>query len=154
MMDKHLTVLGALFLGLGAMSLIGLIVVLMIFGLASTLIGATAVEQGEAPAFVAAIPGIFGLLIATLISVGTIPNLFAGYGLIKRRPWRRWWHSWLESSVFQPSQWVRESGCMPSGSSCRMIQKLAWLASSEGFFWLFRDAIVQKLTKQKLADSS
>lgn len=43
---------------------------------------------------------------------------------------------------------------MPSGSSCRMIQKLAWLASSEGFFWLFRDEIVQKLTKQKLADSS
>ncbi|HUV14478.1 MAG TPA: hypothetical protein VMY18_12605 [Acidobacteriota bacterium] len=89
MMDKHLTVLGALFLGLGAMGLIGLIIVLMIFGLASTLIGATAVEQGEAPAFVAAIPGIFGLLIATLISVGTIPNLFAGYGLIKRRPWAK-----------------------------------------------------------------
>jgi hypothetical protein len=88
-MDKHLTVLGALFLGLGAMGLIGLIVVLMIFGLASTLISATAVEQGEVPAFVAAIPGIFGLLIATLISVGTIPNLFAGYGLIKRRPWAK-----------------------------------------------------------------
>jgi hypothetical protein len=85
-MNKHLTVLGALFLGLGAMGLIGLLVVVLIFGLASSLIGATAVQQGDAPAFVALIPGIFGLLIATAIAASTVPSLVAGYGLIKRRP--------------------------------------------------------------------
>ena len=86
-MHKHLTVLGALFLGMGAMGLIGLLVVVLIFGLASSLIGATAVQQGDAPAFVALIPGIFGLLIATAIAASTVPSLVAGYGLIKRRPW-------------------------------------------------------------------
>lgn len=86
-MNKHLTVLGALFLGLGAMGLIGLLIVVLIFGLASTLIGTTAVHHGDAPAFVALIPGILGLLIATAIAVSTVPSLIAGYGLIKRRPW-------------------------------------------------------------------
>jgi hypothetical protein len=88
-MDKHLTVLGALFLGLGVMGLIGLLIVILIFGFASTLIGATAVHHGDAPAFVAYLPGIFGLLISLAIAASTIPSLIAGYGLIRHRPWAR-----------------------------------------------------------------
>lgn len=86
-MEKHLDVLGALFLGIAAMGLVGLMVVVVIFGFASTLVGATAVQRGDAPAFVAYIPGIFGLLIALAIAASTIPSLIAGFGLIKRRHW-------------------------------------------------------------------
>ena len=86
-MDKHLTVLGALFIGLGILGLIGMLVVLVIFFLGSSILGIAAVQEGEVPLPLVFLPAGFGLFIASIIAVTTLPNFVAGYGLLKRRNW-------------------------------------------------------------------
>lgn len=88
-MEKHATVLGALFLGVGIMGLIGLIVVLVIFSIGSAALGTAAAQDPSIPRFLVLLPATFGLFIAAIIALTTIPNFFAAYGLLARRPWGR-----------------------------------------------------------------
>jgi hypothetical protein len=90
-MDKHLTVLGALLIGLGIMGLIGMTVVLVIFSMGSAAIGAAAVHEADVPAILTLLPVGFGLFICLMIAVGTVPSLVAGYGLLQKRRWARVW---------------------------------------------------------------
>jgi uncharacterized membrane protein (DUF2068 family) len=90
-MDNHRIVLGALFIGLGLMGVIGMAVVTVIFFLGSAAISAAAAQEPDVPAFLAVLPAAFGLFITLSIAVGTIPSLVAGYGLLRNRPWSRVW---------------------------------------------------------------
>jgi hypothetical protein len=90
-MDKHLIVLGALFLGLGIMGLIGMTVVFVIFSIGSAALGTAAVQEGDIPAFLSALPIGLGLFICLMIAVGTVPSLIAGIGLLQKRRWARVW---------------------------------------------------------------
>ena len=77
-MDKHKTVLGALFLGLGVMGLIGTFIVLVIFSLGSAAVGAAALHDPEVPFLAALLPAGFGLFIGFMIAVTSIPCLQPG----------------------------------------------------------------------------
>jgi hypothetical protein len=86
-MDKHFTVLGALFIGLGIMGLIGLVVVVSLFSVGTAVLSAVAAQEPHFPPLVAWLPAGFGILIGLLIALTTVPCLVAGYGLLARRPW-------------------------------------------------------------------
>ena len=88
-MEKHLTVLGALFIGLGILGLIGVLAVLAIFGMGSAIVGNVAVHEPDLPRQVALLPMLFGIFIAILILLSTIPSFLAGYGLLNRRGWAK-----------------------------------------------------------------
>ena len=90
-MDRHATVLGALFLGLGLMGLIGMFAVFMVFGIGSVVLGTVAAHEPDVPGFLALLPAGFGLFICASIALGAIPSLIAGYGLLLRRSWGRVW---------------------------------------------------------------
>ena len=86
-MDKHITVLGALFIAVGIMGLIGMIVVLIIFTAGTAIIGTVTAQDPEAPQFIALLPAGFGLLIVLAIGISAIPSIIVGYGLLVRRRW-------------------------------------------------------------------
>jgi hypothetical protein len=88
-MDKHGDVLGALFLGLGILGTIGMVVVLTIFGLGSGILAGVAARQGDVPELAVWLPAAFGILIAAIIVITTIPCYIASYGLFKKRSWAR-----------------------------------------------------------------
>lgn len=86
-MERHIQVLGALFLVLGLMNLIGIATVLFVFGLGSAILGAVAAQEPDFPTVVAFVPILFSFFLAALIALTTIPNLVAGYGLLARKSW-------------------------------------------------------------------
>lgn len=86
-MDKHFTVLGALFIGLGIMGLIGMLFVISIFSVGTAVLSTVAAQDPSFPPLVAWLPAGFGMLIGLLIALTTVPCLVAGYGLFVRRPW-------------------------------------------------------------------
>jgi hypothetical protein len=88
-MDKHLTVLGVLFLVLGVMGIVGMLIVLGIFFFGTALITLIPEANQDVPPFVALLPAVFGTFIALIIAVSAVPSLVAGYGLLQRRPWSR-----------------------------------------------------------------
>ena len=88
-MNKHTTVLGALFLVLGVMGLIGMFVVFLIFSIGSAAIGTAAANDPEVPAILALLPAGLGMFLCAVIAVSTLPNLIAGWGLLMHRDWGR-----------------------------------------------------------------
>jgi hypothetical protein len=86
-MDKHLTVLGALFLGVAALGALGCLAVLTLFGLGSFILGSVAATDPSVPPFVPALPAVFGLFLCLAIAVTTIPGFVAAYALLKKLPW-------------------------------------------------------------------
>ncbi len=87
-MRQHVTVLGILFIVLGAMGLFGALIVLMIFGGAAGIVGVVAQEEPEA-AIAIPIVGAVGLGLCFIILVMSVPQVIAGVGLLKFRPWAR-----------------------------------------------------------------
>ena len=90
-MDKHRTILGALFLALGIMGLIGMAIVFTIFFIGGTAIGIAAANESDVPAILSILPLGFGLFICFAIAVQTLPSLIAAYGLLGRRRWGQVW---------------------------------------------------------------
>ena len=88
-MEKHLTVLGALFIGLGILGVIGMLAVLTVFLLGSAILGNVAAQQAEIPRLLVFFPIRFGIFITVLIAIVTIPTFVAGYGLLNRRSWAK-----------------------------------------------------------------
>jgi hypothetical protein len=87
-MRQHVTVLGVLFIVLGAMGLIGAVVVLMVFGGVAGILGIAAHEEPEAAIAIPIVGGV-GLFVCVIILIISIPDIIAGIGLIKFRPWAR-----------------------------------------------------------------
>ena len=85
-METHVRVVGILHIVLGAMGLVGAVVVMVIFGGAAAIVGATADPNARV-----AVPIISALggLITCLIVVTAIPGIIAGIAVLKLREWGR-----------------------------------------------------------------
>ena len=85
-MDTHVKVLGALQIALGVFGLFAALVLVLVFGVASSAVGLS-----HDPEATIALPiiGITGLALVTLLIVLSLPGVVIGIGLIRRRPWAR-----------------------------------------------------------------
>jgi dipeptide/tripeptide permease len=79
-MDKHVTVLGALYIALGLLAL-------LVGAVAFTVIGGAGVISGDPDAMFAT--GIVATVIGIFLFVIALPSIIAGVGLLKRKPWAR-----------------------------------------------------------------
>ena len=86
-MDKHITVLGALFTAIGIMGVIGMTIVLLIFVGGSLILGTALANDPSAPDFLAFLPAGFGIFIALTIGISAIPSIIVGMGLLLRKSW-------------------------------------------------------------------
>jgi hypothetical protein len=85
-MDTHVKVLGVLHLVLGALGVLGAMLLLVVFGSAAGIVGAT----GEPSAHIAIpIIGLTGMTLVVIVLVRSVPGMLVGIGLLKRRPWAR-----------------------------------------------------------------
>ncbi|MFZ5519101.1 MAG: hypothetical protein ACOY90_20885 [Candidatus Zhuqueibacterota bacterium] len=79
-MQKHITFLGALHIGL---SILGLLIAAFIFSLLTTI---GFISQDETALLVLS---IIGLVIASFLVLTAIPGIIGGIGLLKRKSWAR-----------------------------------------------------------------
>jgi len=79
-MQKHITFLGALHIGL---SILGLIIAVFIFSLLTTI---GFISQDEDAMMVLS---IIGVVIASFLLITAIPGIIGGIGLLKRKSWAR-----------------------------------------------------------------
>ena len=87
-MQQHVTVLGVLFIVLGALGVIGFLIVILVFGGAAGIVSMAA-DDPEATAIAVPIIGTVGTAIGVFILLMSIPDIIAGIGLLERRPWAR-----------------------------------------------------------------
>ena len=84
-MQKHVTLVGALFVGYSAFQVLGgLVAVLFIIG--GGLLGGLISEEG----IVLGITFFVGATIGTWILLVSVPGIIAGVGLLRRRTWGRY----------------------------------------------------------------
>ena len=88
-MEKHITVLGAMFLGLGVLGVIGMATVVAIFGLGCGVLANLSEQEPDLPGLVVLLPLFFGTFITVIIAITSIPCFVVSYGLIKRRHWAK-----------------------------------------------------------------
>jgi hypothetical protein len=88
-MDKHVTILGGLFVGLAVLAFVGMLVIIVVFGAGSAILSAIAAEEPDMPEILLFLPLTFGVFITFLIGITGISALVAGYGLLKRRSWSK-----------------------------------------------------------------
>lgn len=86
-MDTHVKVLAILHLVLSGCMALAAFTLMLIFGGASAIVGATAPAEDA----VIALPiiGITGMALAAFLLALAVPGLLAGYGLLKRQNWAR-----------------------------------------------------------------
>ncbi|HEX8162860.1 MAG TPA: hypothetical protein VF538_13400 [Pyrinomonadaceae bacterium] len=82
-MQQHITILGWLYVAFGILGLLGGLLVLLGAGIAGVAAGA----KGEAGAGLLA--GGILFFVSILIAVLSVPNILAGWGLLKRKSWSR-----------------------------------------------------------------
>jgi hypothetical protein len=84
--ETHVKVLGVLHIVLGALGVFGALVLVLIFGSAAGLVGAT----GDPGAHVAIpIIGLTGMTLVLFLLVRSVPGVLIGIGLLKHRSWAR-----------------------------------------------------------------
>ena len=86
-MEGHVKALGILHIALGALGVLGALVVLLIFGGAAAIVNMNAPEHDAEIAV--PIIGIAGGAIAFLVFVVSVPGIVVGVGLYGLRPWAR-----------------------------------------------------------------
>jgi len=86
--EQHVKLLGVLYIILGVMGGMAALIVLVVLGGAAGILSLVAEENPEA--WIAApILGIVGLVLFFLLLILSIPEVIAGVGLLKTRPWAR-----------------------------------------------------------------
>jgi hypothetical protein len=85
-MDTHVKVLGALQIALGALGLFAALVLMLVFGGAAGVVGAS-----DDPGARIAVPiiGLTGIALVTFLGLLSLPSVITGIGLLRRRPWAR-----------------------------------------------------------------
>ena len=83
-MEKHIKLIGVLNLVFGLMGLVACVICLVVFVGGFAILGA--IEGEPFPIWLA---GGIGALFTVIMAVAALPNLLAGYGLLKRRQWGR-----------------------------------------------------------------
>jgi len=86
-MDKHITVLGALFTAVGIMGIIGMMIVLFIFVGGSAVLGTATANDPSVPGLLVFLPAGLGVFIALAIGLSAIPSIIVGFGLLLRKRW-------------------------------------------------------------------
>lgn len=85
-METHVKVLGALNIAFGALGLLGAAALVLIFGGAAGIVGAS----GEPDAAIAIpIIGITGMALVAFLVILSVPSILIGIGLFNLRPWAR-----------------------------------------------------------------
>jgi hypothetical protein len=84
-MAQHVKILGILHIVFGAMGVFGAIIVLMIFGGISAIVGMSD-RSTDLPA---PILGLIGGFVFILVLALSLPGLIIGIGLVQFRPWAR-----------------------------------------------------------------
>ena len=85
-METHVKVLGALNIAFGVLGLFGAIALVLIFGSAASIAGAS----GDPDAAIAIpIIGITGMALVAFLVVLSVPGIIIGIGLLNLRPWAR-----------------------------------------------------------------
>lgn len=85
-MDTHVRVLGVLHIVLGAFGLVGALILLIIFGGAAGIVGASGDPDAE---LALPIIGLTGLALVVVVSALSLPGIIVGIGLLKFRSWAR-----------------------------------------------------------------
>ncbi len=83
-MERHIKIIGILNLVFGFMGLLACVVCVLVFAGGFAILGA--IEGDSVPIWLA---GGIGAVFAVIMAVAALPNLLAGYGLLKRRQWGR-----------------------------------------------------------------
>ena len=85
-MDTHVKVLGVLHIALGALGLLGALLLIVVFGGAAGIVGAS----GDPDAAVALpIIGITGTALVVFVTALSLPGVIIGIGLVQFRSWAR-----------------------------------------------------------------
>ncbi len=84
-MERHVRIIGLLYVFLGASLILLGVGVLFLFGGAAL----TGTEQQDGSGVVVSLVGAVGGIVFLLLSLLSIPALVAGVGLLRRRPWAR-----------------------------------------------------------------
>ena len=82
-MKKHIQIVAALHIALGVLSLMGAIVVFVLFGIA----GSVVIAQGEHQA--AGILGIIAVALGSFLAALALPGIIGGWALFTGRSWGR-----------------------------------------------------------------
>ena len=82
-MNRHIKVVGILYIAVGALGLIAALIVFAIFGTA----GGIVIAQGERGA--AAMIGIVATVICGLVALLSLPSIIGGWGLLAGKHWAR-----------------------------------------------------------------
>jgi len=86
-MQTHVKVLAVLFIAFSALGVLSAVAILVIFGSAAGIVGASA-DAGDAAVALPLI-GIAGTGLAIFLLALSLPGLVAGFGLLKVKPWAR-----------------------------------------------------------------
>lgn len=85
-MDTHVKVLGALHIVMGALGLIGALLLMLVFGGVAGIVAA----DGDPDAAIAVpIIGLTGTAVVVLVVALSLPGVVIGIGLVQRRSWAR-----------------------------------------------------------------
>ena len=85
-MDTHVKVLGALQIALGAIGLLVAVLLVVVFGGAAGIVGAS----GDPEASIAIpIIGLTGMTLVAFLLATSLPGVIIGVGLLRLRPWAR-----------------------------------------------------------------
>jgi hypothetical protein len=82
-MNKHTQIVAALHIAAGALSLLGVIVVFFVFGMAGSIV----ISQGEHQA--AGILGIIAVALCIFLTALALPGIIGGWALLSGRSWGR-----------------------------------------------------------------
>jgi hypothetical protein len=85
-METHVKVLGALQIAMGTLGLFAAVVLVLVFGVASSAVGLSGDPDAT---FALPIIGVTGVALVTFLVVLSLPGVIIGIGLIQRRPWAR-----------------------------------------------------------------
>jgi hypothetical protein len=85
-MESHVRALGILHIVLSVLGLVGALILLLVFGAAAGIVGASGDEDAQV-----AVPivGGLGVVLSVVVLIVSIPGLVAGIGLVRLRPWAR-----------------------------------------------------------------
>ena len=85
-MDTHVKVLGVLHIAMGALGLVGALLLMLVFGGVAGIVAA----DGDADAAIAVpIIGLTGTAVVVLVVALSLPGVIIGIGLVQRRSWAR-----------------------------------------------------------------
>jgi hypothetical protein len=85
-METHVKVLGALQIALGVFGLLWALVIVLAFGVAAGLVGASSDPE---TALALPIIGITGMALVAFLVILSLPSIVTGIGLYRLRPWAR-----------------------------------------------------------------